>query len=67
MREAEVNGRLVQAAPTSPDEATCPTCGGTVHRRKRRTMGGGVTYFYRHEAGEGEDCPPQSTPAGRRR
>ena len=57
MREAMINERLVTAGPDSPDVATCPACGGIVKKRKRRKMGGGITYFYRHKTGVGEKCP----------
>ena len=36
MREALVDGRLVLAGVDSPEEAVCPSCGGTVKKRKRR-------------------------------
>ena len=36
MREALVNERLVLAGVDSPEEAFCPSCGGTVKKRKRR-------------------------------
>ena len=56
MLEAEVDGRLVRAGPDSPDVAQCPACGGGVSKRRRRRMDGHITFFYRHDAGEGEDC-----------
>ena len=49
MREAIAEGQLVPAGPDAPEEAVCPACGGAVRKRKRRTMDGQVTYFYRHE------------------
>jgi hypothetical protein len=64
MREAKVEGRLVQAGPDSPGTALCPACGGVVRKRKRRRMDGGTTYFYRHDSGEGEGCPLRSAPPG---
>lgn len=36
MNEAKVNGELIQARPGSPEVATCPVCGGEVHKRKRK-------------------------------
>jgi hypothetical protein len=63
MREAQVNGKTVQAGPDSPDVATCPACGGIVEKRKRRMMSGQVTYFYRHKAGEGPKCPLRYRPS----
>ena len=63
MREAQVNGQIVQAGPDSPEVATCPACGGVVEKRKRRTMGGQVTYFYRHKDGEGPKCPLRYRPS----
>ena len=62
MKEAAVGGRIVQAGPDSPEKAQCPACGGTVSKRKRRTMGGGVVYFYRHDAGQGQGCPRRYNP-----
>ncbi len=62
MLEAQVDGQLVQASPDSPEKAQCPACGGTVSKRKRRLMDGSVTYFYRHHAGEGSNCPLRYTP-----
>ena len=57
MQEAKVDDQIVQAAPDSPEVATCPSCGGIVRKRKRRRMDGTVTYFYRHDTREGEGCP----------
>jgi hypothetical protein len=57
MKEAEVNGKLVVAGPKAPDTAVCPDCGAEVQKRKRKCMGGTVTYFYRHMRGQGKDCP----------
>ncbi|MCP4542435.1 MAG: hypothetical protein GY832_35375 [Chloroflexi bacterium] len=62
MQEAKVDDQLVQASPDSPKKAQCPSCGGTVTKRKRRRMDGGTTFFYRHDAGEGEGCPQRYTP-----
>jgi hypothetical protein len=56
MIQAEIDGRLVKAGPDSPDVATCPACGGEVHRRRRRGRNGKVTYFYRHKTGIGDGC-----------
>ncbi len=56
MRKARVNGCVVIAGPDSAVDAVCPSCGGKVKKRKRQRMDGRVTYFYRHELGEGEDC-----------
>ena len=62
MREAMVNGRLVVAGPDSPEKASCPSCSGVITKRKRKTMDGRLTYFYRHQRGEGERCPQRSSP-----
>ncbi len=62
MLEAKVDGQLVRAGPHSPEKGRCPSCGGTVSKRKRRVMGGSVTYFYRHDAGEGHGCPLRYNP-----
>ena len=57
MKVATVDGKPTPAASDSPDEALCPSCGGVVHKRKRRRMDGHITYFYRHKRGEGTECP----------
>ena len=62
MCEAMVNGRLMVAGPGSPEKAMCPSCGGTVSKRKRRKMDGEVVYFYRHKRGVGEECPRRAHP-----
>ena len=62
MREAMVNGRLVVAGPVSPEKAICPSCSGVVTKRKRKTMDGPLTYFYRHQRGVGIRCPQRSYP-----
>jgi hypothetical protein len=64
MQEAKLNGRLVQADPDSPEIAECPACGGEVHKRKRKVGRDGHTYFYRHRAGVGDDCPLRYKPTG---
>jgi hypothetical protein len=43
------NGETVVAGKDMPDHAKCPYCGGQVTLRKRRLMGGGVTYYWRHD------------------
>jgi len=65
VREAIVEGRLVPASPDAPEKAACPACGGAVKKRKRRTMGGQVTYFYRHERKVGGECPLRYHPCRR--
>ena len=62
MRDASVDGLLVPAGENSPEEAVCPSCGGAVKKRKRRGMGGQVTYFYRHVRGVGDGCPQRYRP-----
>jgi hypothetical protein len=57
MQDAKVDGQLIQASSNSPDVATCPACGGEVHKRKRKSGKDGYTFFYRHRRGVGEDCP----------
>ncbi len=61
MKDAQINGRLIQATPDSPEVAECPACGGEVHKRKR-TDGGRTTFFYRHRAGVGDGCPRRYRP-----
>lgn len=56
MRDALVDGQIVLAGEDSPEEAVCPSCDGAVKKRKRRRMGGQVTYFYRHVRGVGDGC-----------
>ena len=63
MQKATVNGQTVSAGPDSPEIATCPACGGIVKKRKRRKMGGGITYFYRHKTGVGAKCPLRYNPS----
>jgi hypothetical protein len=64
MRDAMVNGELVVASPESPDVALCPACGGEVRKRKRKTLGGRATYFYRHKTGVARGCPRRYHPDG---
>jgi hypothetical protein len=64
MQEAKLNGRLVQADPDSPEIAECPACGGEVCKRRRKVGRHGHTYFYRHKAGVGDDCPLRYKPTG---
>jgi hypothetical protein len=50
--------RLVEAGPDAPTVATCPACGGGVELRSRRGRDPEhKTWFYRHQRGEGLDCP----------
>ncbi len=62
MQDAMVSGQLIQADPDSPEEAQCPACGSTVTKRKRRRMGKGITFFYRHVQGQGGECLRRYTP-----
>lgn len=62
MRKARVNGKLVLAAPDSPDVALCPACGEGVEKRKRARQDGKVTYFWRHKVGVGDGCPLRYQP-----
>ena len=66
MRKATVDGQLVQDGPDSPETALCPACGCVVHKRRRRRMDGSVSYFYRHDAGDGYACPLRYDAALRR-
>jgi hypothetical protein len=63
MRNAVVNGKVVVARPDAPDVALCPDCKTEVQKRRRKCMDGRITYFYRHERGEGKDCPRRYRPA----
>ena len=60
-----MDNQVVVARPNSPDEATCPSCGGAVKKRKRCTTGGQTIYFYRHRKGVGEECPLRYHPCRR--
>jgi hypothetical protein len=62
MKEAQANGKLVVAGLDAPDTAVCPHCGTEVQKRHVKRMDGGVTYFYRHERGEGKGCPRRYRP-----
>jgi hypothetical protein len=64
MEKAIVDGNLVPAGPDAPSTATCPTCGAEVQKRKRRRSDGGLTWFWRHRAGEGEGCLTRYSPTG---
>ena len=57
MRKAIVGYQTVTAGPDSPELAKCPACGSEVRKRKRRTMDGTKTWFYRHRDGVGKGCP----------
>ncbi len=61
MRTATVNNQPTPATPGAPPVATCPACGGKVHKRKRRS-GDRVTWFWRHAPGVGEGCPRRYDP-----
>jgi hypothetical protein len=55
--------RIIVAGPDTPDVARCPACGGVVVKRQRRRMDGGITFYYRHKRGVGQDCPQRYQPA----
>lgn len=65
MREARINGRIVEAGPDAPDVAQCPECGHEVIKRSRRTMDKTVTWYYRHAPGASRDCPRRYHPVRR--
>jgi hypothetical protein len=55
-------GETIDASATSPKEAICPYCGGTVKLRSRRAMNNQkVSYFWRHGNNKNPNC------SGRRR
>jgi hypothetical protein len=56
VREARLNGHLVEAGPDSPEVALCPACGEEVRKRKRKAGHQKYTYFYRHRIGAGDGC-----------
>lgn len=55
-------GRQVIASEEAPESATCPYCGSPVTLRKRRSMSGEVTYFWRHRSGFGPSCRGRFSP-----
>ena len=55
-------GEIVEANPAAPETAICPDCGSPVTLRKRRSMSGHVTYFWRHCHGYLRPCPGRSRP-----
>lgn len=59
MRYAEEDGKKkrVEAGPDGTPEAHCPECGWPVTLRRRRTMAGGETWFWRHKRNGPADCP----------
>ena len=62
MREAQIDGKLVIANKDAPDEATCPSCGSPVRKRKRKCLDGTVTWFWRHVRDAGDGCPHRYRP-----
>jgi hypothetical protein len=62
MRVAKLDGELIQAGPDSPEVAQCPAGGGEVRKRRRKVGRDGHTFFYRHRAGVGNDCPLRYRP-----
>ena len=67
MQEAVINGQMIQAGPDSPKKAQCPDCGDAVTKRRRRRMDGSVSWFYRHNRGEGDGCLRRYIPVGTER
>lgn len=57
-----VAGKPLVAAGTAPKTAICPNCGGTVILRRRRLMGGSVTYYWRHRDNRRMDCYERHRP-----
>ena len=46
-----------------PEQAKSPQCGGLVTLRKRRQMGGEVTYFWRHvDFKQSKSCAKRAKP-----
>jgi len=57
------DGKQIVAAPTAPDKAVCPACGGTLILRSRRTMGNGnKTYYWRHRSNRNRNCSARNRP-----
>lgn len=56
------NGEIIEANPEAPDTAICTYCGSPVILRKRRTMLGAVTYFWRHRRGSRRPCQMRARP-----
>ncbi|MFL7839360.1 MAG: hypothetical protein ACK2T4_03005 [Candidatus Promineifilaceae bacterium] len=56
-------GETIVAGSGMPEEAFCPYCGGRVILRKRRLMGGGVTYYWRHvDYKQSKSCSKRAKP-----
>jgi hypothetical protein len=56
MKTALVDGIEVQADPTAPAEAICPTCGDPVALRVLQ-RGDDEIWYYLHDRGMGANCP----------
>jgi hypothetical protein len=59
------NGEIIEASPAAPETAVCPHCGSPVTLRKRRSMSGHVTFFWRHCHGHLRPCQGRSGPVFR--
>ena len=60
-----VKGDPILATPEAPKEAICPSCGGTVTLRSRKTMNnGGKSYFWRHRNNKNPNCQARQRPIG---
>ena len=58
-----VDGKQVVAADSAPPKAVCPTCGGELTLRSRRTMNNGKrTYFWRHGSNHNRHCGSRNGP-----
>lgn len=55
-------GEIIEAGAGVPENATCPLCGRRVTLRKRRTMSGEVTYFWRHVDYKSKSCAKRTKP-----
>jgi hypothetical protein len=58
-----VEGKQIIANPAAPPQAICPTCGGMLTLRSRRTMNNGQkTYFWRHRSNLNRYCSARNRP-----
>jgi uncharacterized membrane protein len=57
------DGEIIIAGTSMPEQANCPFCGGRVTLRRRRLMGGGITYFWRHiDYKQSKSCTKRAKP-----
>ena len=57
-----LDGRTVEASPSAPRSAVCPSCGGPLTLRTRRGMLGSRSYFWRHASTAHRGCAGRNNP-----